>query len=123
MSKPERLTHLPTQALFLCLQQLVSSMQEEYDNEENQQPPPVAISTELWRNEDVDAFVESLHSLRAKAPNGGFKAAHFREVAQILKEKVPDGKPKNADQLSSKYQDVSDFFYDRLGLRSGSING
>jgi hypothetical protein len=112
MSKRERLTHLPSQALFICLQQLVRSMQEEH--EETQplaESPPV--STELWRKDDVDAFVEALHSIRAKAPNGGFKPAHFREVVQILREKVPDAMAKTADQLSSKYQEVSVFLMSR----------
>jgi hypothetical protein len=114
MSKGERLTHLPSQALFICLQQLVMSLQEEHEETQAQplaESPPV--STELWRKEDVDAFVEALHSIRAKAPNGGFKPAHFREVAQILKGKVPDGMAKTPDQLSSKYQDVSFFFMTR----------
>jgi hypothetical protein len=110
MSKGERLTHLPSQALFICLQQLVRSMQEEL--EETQplaESPPV--STELWRKEDVDAFIEALHSIRAKAPNGGFKMAHFREVVQLLREKVPNGMAKTPEQLSTKYQDVSVFFF------------
>ena len=108
MSKREQLTHLPSQGLLLCLQQLVVSMQEEYEETQSlAEPPPV--STELWRKEDLDAFVETLHSIRAKAPNGGFKTAHFREVAQILSDKVPSGMPKTPDQLSSKYQEVSFF--------------
>ena len=89
-------------------------MQEEYEKTQWSQPveesPPV--STELWQKEDVDAFVEILHSIWAKVPNGGFKQAHFRDVAQILREKVPDGMAKTPEQLSSKYQDVSVFFHD-----------
>ena len=88
-------------------------MQEEMELEENQ-PVPVAeslpVSTELWRKEDVDAFVTAIHSIRAKAPNGGFKTAHFREVSQILRETVPNGIAKTPEQLSSKYQDVRFFF-------------
>jgi hypothetical protein len=117
MSKAQRLTHLPSQALFICLQQLVSEMQEELANEEAQQsqPLPVAdsppVSTELWRKVDVDGFVEAVHSIRAKAPNGGFKSANFREIGQILREKVRDGRVKTPEQLSSKYQEVSFFLY------------
>ena len=113
MSKGEHLTHLPSQALFICLQQLITSMQEEYEETQWSQPveeyPPV--STKLWWKEDVDAFVEILHSIQAKAPNGGFKQAHFREIAQILREKVPDSMAKTPEQLSLKYQDVSVFFF------------
>jgi hypothetical protein len=88
-------------------------MQEEHEEAQSLVESP-SVSTELlWRKEDVDAFVETLHSLRAKAPNGGFKTAHFREAAQILREKVPDGREKTPEQLGSKYQDVSFFFYDR----------
>jgi hypothetical protein len=113
MLKGERLTQLPTQALFICLQQLVTSMQDEHEEPDPlpESPSVSALSTELWRKEDVDAFVDILHSIRAKAPNGGFKPAHFREVAQTLKEKVPSSMAKTPDQLSSKYQDVR-FFYD-----------
>jgi hypothetical protein len=70
------------------------------------QPQSSSISTELWRQKDVAAFVEALHSIRARAPNGGFKAPHFREAGQRLAQEVPDGMPKTADQLSHKYQEV-----------------
>jgi hypothetical protein len=60
---------------------------------------------------DLDAFVEVLHSIWAKAPNGGFKPAHFQEVVQILTQKVPDGVPKTPDQLSNKYQEVCHILY------------
>ena len=86
-------------------------MQQEKDSEAVQDQP-MPTNTELWRQTDVDAFVEALHSIRAKAPNGGFKAAHYREVVQILKEKVPDGVPKTADQLGNKYQEVCHILYD-----------
>ena len=109
MSKGERLTHLPSQALFICLQQLVRSMQEEQEETQPLAESPT-VSTELWRKGDVDVFVEALHFIRNKAPNGGFKTAHFREVAQTLREKVPDGREKTPDQLSLKYQEVSVFF-------------
>ena len=113
MSRAKRLTHLPSQAIYLCLQQLVSSMQEEQEEShpvagESPKSPPVG--TELWREVDVDAFIDALHSIKARAPNGGFKAAHFQEAFQILSKKVPDGMPKTVEQLSSKYQEVSFFF-------------
>lgn len=105
----ERLAHLPSQAILLCLQQLLASMQEEQELEAAQLAASPPLSTELWRTKDLDAFVDILHSIRAKAPNGGFKTAHFREVSQLLKVRVPDGMEKSPDQLSSKYQEVSFF--------------
>lgn len=88
-------------------------MQQDIEGDQDQSLP---ISTELWRPKDVTAFVEALHSIRAKAPNGGFKTTHFREVVPILMEKVPDGIPKSTDQLSSKYQEVSCFVRPELRL-------
>ena len=79
-------------------------MQQEQSDPVQPQSPP--ISTELWRQKDITAFVEALHSIRARAPNGGFKAPHFREAGQRLAQQVPDGMPKTADQLSHKYQEV-----------------
>ena len=116
MSRAERLTHLPSQAIYLCLQQLVSSMQEEQEEshpvaDESPESPPV--STGLWREKDVDAFVNALHEIRDVAPNGGFKAAHFRRANQLLKENVPDGMPKTVEQLSTKYGEVSFFLTTR----------
>lgn len=109
----DQLSFLPSQALFLCLQDLVDSMQQEIDMEDAQQEA-LPVNTELWRKIDLDAFIEALHSIRAKAPNGGFKLAHFREVSLILAEKVPDGMKKSAEQLSSKYSEVCDFIlYDK----------
>ena len=65
MSKGKHLTNLPSQVLFICLQQLITSMQEEHNETQWSQPvaesPPV--STELWQKEDVDAFVEILYSI------------------------------------------------------------
>jgi hypothetical protein len=116
----DQLSFLPSQALYLCLQDLVDSMQQEIDMEAAEHPtlPINTEVTELWRKKDIDAFVEALHSIRAKAPNGGFKASHFREVSQVLAEKVPDGVLKTADQLSSKYAEVRCILYDEN--RSGS---
>ena len=67
----------------------------------------LTTATELWRPEDVAAFVQALHSIRHKAPNGGFKPPHYREALQLLSKEVPDGMPKTPEQLGSKYQDVS----------------
>ena len=91
-------------------------MQEEQEEshpvaDESPESPPV--STELWREKDVDAFVNALHEIREVAPNGGFKAAHFRRANQLLKEKVPDGMPKTPEQLSTKYGEVSFFLTTR----------
>ena len=64
----ECLAHLPSQALLLCLQQLLTSMQEEQELEDAQLaaqslPSSPPVSTELWRKEDLDAFVDVLHSI------------------------------------------------------------
>ena len=72
----DQLSFLPSQALFLCLQDLVDSMQQEIDMEDAQHQA-LLVNTELWRKIDLDAFVKALHSIRAKAPNRGFKPAHF----------------------------------------------
>ena len=85
-------------------------MQEEQELEENQPlAEPPSVSTELWRKVDLDAFVGALHLIQAKVPNEGFKQPHFQEVAQILRDKVPNSMAKTPDQLVSKYQDVSFF--------------
>lgn len=126
----DQLTSLPSLAVYLCLQDLVDSMQQEMDTEAAQhQASLVEVTTELWRKKDLDAFVEAIHSIRAKAPNGGFKSAHFREVSQILAEKVPDGMIKTVDQLRNKYSEVCFFLYDKirslqiLSVDQGSIYG
>ena len=74
---------LPSQALYLCLKDLVDSMQEEMDLEAaaatsaQYLPKSLPTNSELWWRKDVDAFVEALHSIRNKAPNRGFKSTHF----------------------------------------------
>jgi hypothetical protein len=75
-------------------------MQQE---QESVQPQSLEISTELWQLKDVDAFVEALHSIQARAPNRGFKTLHFKDAGQHLQQQVPDGMPKTMDQLSNKY--------------------
>ena len=128
----DQLTSLPSLAVYLCLQDLVDSLQQEMDTEaaQHQASQPLEVTTELWRKKDLDAFVEAIHSIRAKAPNGGFKSAHFREVSQILAEKVPDGMIKSVDQLRNKYNKVRSFLYDNIhslqvqfSVDQGSIYG
>ena len=62
MAKGQHLTQLPSQAILLCLQQLVRSMQEEDDNTQALAHSP-QVSTKLWQKQDLDAFVEVLHSI------------------------------------------------------------
>lgn len=81
-----QLSSLSSLALYLCLQDLVDSIQQEIDMEATQPHTgtlPVQVNTELWQKKDVDSFVEAIHSILLKAPNGGFKATHFQEVLHI----------------------------------------
>ena len=112
----DQLTSLPSLAVYLCLQDLVDSLQQEMDTEaaQHQASQLLEVTTELWRKRDLDVFVEAIHLIRAKAPDGGFKPAHFWEVSQILAEKVPNGMIKSADQLRNKYNEVHSFLYDKI---------
>ena len=93
---------LGSQAIYTCLVEVVQSMQQDLAVDEAQ----THVNTTLWREQDISAFVDAIYSIRHKAPNGGFKVAHFNEANKILAEKVPDGMEKTAAQLSSKLRDV-----------------
>jgi hypothetical protein len=96
---------LGSQAIYTCLAEVVQSMQQDLAADEAQ----THVNTTLWREQDISAFVDAIHSIRHKAPNSGFKIAHFNEANKILAEKVTDGVEKTATQLSSKLKDVRSY--------------